>query len=535
MNSTTRNTFETFVSSMIAEYKDELDEKFVRDFMFSLDSEEKFCIPAEKLIEWKVFHYKRNMIQKMSFLSLKEDIDFCQNKSKSTGGRPSITYALTVDCFKRLCMIANNATGEKARSYYLVLEKLFKKYTEDEFNRQMDEKNKQIESLATELLSEQETTIKAQKSLINIQKKFTHRYKFPILGCVYILKDPDCKYNKHKIGFTKDINERLKSDRTMIPSIQVCGVFYTPHYELFEKVIKTKYIDRMELPSHEWVFASLEELTEGYKELNTACCFNSIEEKNLWRYNMDEPPDQVQIPKSDIKICITKKVIKKEPKNIPKYQNQLDKDLAGILPSRILRHEYRLKSKAAPENQRYCNGFCQTYQPIESFNYRSGSLMTICILCERMVDVAKTRINDGVTTAALICKDPSLLKIEEEEMLCRKCNIVKPKTEFPPKRRQCKTCRNSVRSKFGDKFDDKIEEEIDIIRNLSIDELRKKLDVYVKIELCKIISFLNIGRKYNDKKNDLVDKILSHFQINYNQPKCDIINCTLDSKQANVF
>ena len=55
---------------------------------------------------------------------------------------------------------------------------------------------------------------------------------------MYILRDHDYKYGKHKIGFSKDINTRLMYDRTMVPSIRVRGVFYTHHYELFEKVIK---------------------------------------------------------------------------------------------------------------------------------------------------------------------------------------------------------------------------------------------------------------------------------------------------------
>jgi phage anti-repressor protein len=496
---------------MITEYSSDLDEKFVRDFMFSLEAEEKFPIPAEKLLEWKVFKRKADMKKRILKLNGKEGEDFSEMKLKSTGGRPSVNITLTVDCFKRLCVMANNPTGEKVRSYYLILEKLFKKYTEEEFTRQMEVKDKQLVSLAEKIYEEQSVTIKAQKSLLNIQKKFTHRYKFPKLGCVYILKDPDCKYDKHKIGFSGDINQRLMSDRTMVPSIRVIGVFYTPHYELFEKVIKTRYADRMELPSHEWVFASEEELTEGYRELNKACCFNSTEEKNLWRYNMEEPPEKVCVTDPKIEITIKHQREKKEPKNIPKYQNHLEKDLAGILPSRVLRHGYRLKTKEAPENQRYCNGFCQVYQPVESFNYRSGSLMTICTLCERMVDVAKDRMKSGSVTASQICKDPSILKIEEDEMLCRKCNSVKNKSEFPPKRRQCKKCRQSVRSKLGDKFDENIEEEVSFLQSAGEDETRKKLEDYIKIELYKIATFTKVGRKYNDTKKTMVDKLFHHF------------------------
>lgn len=165
MNLETKNTFETFVSGMIATY----NEKFVRDFMFSLESEEKFCIPAEKLLEWKVFKLKADIKKRMLKLNCKGQ-DFSEMKLKSTGGRPSVKISLTVDCFKRLCVMANNKTGENVRSYYLVLEKLFKKYTKEEFTRQMEEKDKQLESLVTQLNDEQSNTIKAQKSLLNVQK-----------------------------------------------------------------------------------------------------------------------------------------------------------------------------------------------------------------------------------------------------------------------------------------------------------------------------------------------------------------------------
>ena len=137
MNSNTQNTFETFVSGMIAEYSDELDKKFVKDFMFSLESEEKFPIPAEKLLEWNVFNYKGAIKRKLEQLDYKEGIDFCASRQKSTGGRPSEKITLTVDCFKQVCMAASNKNGKKVRAYYLVLEKLFKKYTEEEFTRQI--------------------------------------------------------------------------------------------------------------------------------------------------------------------------------------------------------------------------------------------------------------------------------------------------------------------------------------------------------------------------------------------------------------
>ena len=195
-----------------------------------------------------------------------------------------------------------------------------------------------------------------------------------------------------------------------------------------------------------------------------------------------------------------------------KYQNKLEMDFSGILPSRLIRLDYTIKNNNAPKDERYCNGFCQSYQSIKSFNYRSESLMTICLICESMLDIAKNRIESGVTTAEIICKDPSILKIGENDMMCRKCNIVKSKTEFCPKKRQCKKCRNKVRSKYGEIFDEKVETEIEELTKLPTDKMIKKMDTYVKSELHKLVSFLKIGRKYNDNKQDLVKKLINHFK-----------------------
>jgi RNA polymerase-binding transcription factor DksA len=81
------------------------------------------------------------------------------------------------------------------------------------------------------------------------------------------------------------------------------------------------------------------------------------------------------------------------------------------------------------------------------------------------------------------------------EMVCRKCNLVKDKADFPEKKRQCNKCRQSVRSLFRDKFDDVIEDEIKKLSEMNVEDRTKKLEKYIRDELNKIAQFLNIGRK----------------------------------------
>jgi phage anti-repressor protein len=500
------------ISTLVAQYSDKISSQFVNEFMFSLESSEKICIPAEKLLDWKVFKNKQDIRKRLTKLYCILGVDFTETCLESTGGRPSKKITLTVDCFKQLCMMACNSEGKQVREYYLILEKLFKKYTEDEFKRQMDEKNAAIDTLKTNLTQEQKSSINIQKSLIAMQKKFTHRYKFDVRPCIYILEDPDCKYAKYKIGITKDMNDRLKTDRTMVPSIKVRAIFYTPFNELFEKCIKVRYREQLEQPSHEWVFEPLERLIETYKEIDRSCYFSSIIESNLWRYNMEDPPSEgCEDPEPISAPPVYRK--KRSPANIPKTQNTMDEELSHILPTRVLRHEYRLKTKEAPEGYRYCNGFCQVYQPTISFTMRSNYLLTLCTGCERMADVAKVRLETGTVTEEEIRGDPSILKIAEDEMVCRKCSKVLKKTDFPEKRRQCSKCRDANRSKHGAKFDDKVGSEVEILKTLSEGDVCLKLGTYVKTELQKIMTFVGVGRKYNDNKGSMIEKLRDHFHV----------------------
>jgi len=350
--------------------------------------------------------------------------------------------------------------------------------------------------LQIELKNEQKDVIKVKKSLKSIQTKFSQRHKFTGgESGVYILQNPDDKYEKFKIGLTTDINERLTTDRTMIPNLKVRLIMYTPHHEMFEKAIKYKYAEQLELPSHEWVFENLEKLIEGFREIDKAFGFNSRLETDLWRYNLEDPTPEHLILDS----------------NMPKEYNKLSDKLAGILPTSLIRCDYIIKNKNAPEGHRYCNAFCQTYKPTSDFVLRSSSHLTICNRCDLMADVAQIKILNGVLTEDEIRRDPSLLMLNDRERICRKCIKIKDINDFPEKKRQCKTCRNANRSKHGEKFDQIIQDEIAILKNLSDDTRSLKLDTYVKTELHKIAQYLELGRKYNDNKQSMINKIKKYY------------------------
>jgi len=400
-------------------------------------------------------------------------------------------------------------------------------------NIKLEEEKKILEEqkidIEKKLSDEQKIVIKTKLSLELNQKKFRHRYKFVEQGgCVYILKDPENPLNKFKIGFTDNINERLRSDRTMIPKIKVLFIMYTPFYELFEKNIKIRFEEHFQFQSHEWIildkFDNVDFIINGYKEIDKACGFNSKIEDNLWKYNLEEPPVSFQSEEVD-ESSDEKEESKEESKeelNVEQDAELFDKknlNFAGklslILPNYLLRYDYDKKNKEAGEGFRYCNGYCQGYQNIKLFTMKSLSPLTICMKCDSMIDIADIKITNGILTAEQIRRDPTLLEIKDNEQICRKCYKIKNKDEFPEKRRQCKTCRNGTRSKSGKNFDNIIDDEIRILNELSFENKVVKINKYVKDELQKIISYLKLGRKFSDTKQTMIDKILAHYRTTF--------------------
>jgi prophage antirepressor-like protein len=410
----------------------------------------------------------------------------------------------------------------------------------EEDSLKKDELNAKIEAekavLAQKLLKEQTAVIKTKKSLEISQKKFSHRHKFPEEhGCVYILKDPDNRYNKYKIGFTHDINKRLTSDRTMIPQIKVLFIMHTPYYKLFENIIKIKYEEKFEYQSHEWIIVDRFEnenfIINGLKDINRICEFKGKIEVELWRYNLEPPPAQPNQPVFHNLVFIddggdgeskdngtiqdaveTEISLEEDEKLFDKQHLSFAGKLSLILPTYLLRYAYDRKNEVASEGSRYCNAFCQMYQPLDFFPMKSLSPLTICIKCDSMIDIANIKILNGVLTAAEIRQNPKLLEIKDNEKICRKCNKIKNKDDFPEKRRQCKQCRNATRSQYGKDFENQLEKEVEILESLTKENRVSKIGIYVKDELQKIMQFLKIGRKFNDTKQTMAAKIIEHYE-----------------------
>jgi prophage antirepressor-like protein len=363
----------------------------------------------------------------------------------------------------------------------------------------LENKDQDIKTLQTDLLQEQKDVINTKKSLMKTQTKFSQRHKFTDSSCVYILQDPDCKYSKLKIGLTTDINQRLTSDRTMIPNIKVRYIMYNDHCELFEKAIKVRCKENLELPSHEWVFETLDNLIKIYNEIDKSNGFSSIIETDLWRYNLEPPPSE--------------EYKEPEPVNIPTYYGTPISKISNFLSGpQVLRGDYLIKNKNAPQGQRWCNGWCQCYKMVTDFAKRSASPMTICIYCENMLDVAIIKVKSGLLTEKEIRKDPCKILLEANQQICRKCETIKHTSDFDEKKRQCKQCRNKVRNKFKENFDDIVESEVKTLRSLGKYERDKRLDSnYNRDQLFMISSVCKTGRRESDTKKIILENLINYF------------------------
>jgi phage anti-repressor protein len=59
----------------------------------------------------------------IDFIGAKEGIDFYQKNSKSTGGRPTIEYDVTIDCAKELCLVQRTEKSKELRQWLISISK----------------------------------------------------------------------------------------------------------------------------------------------------------------------------------------------------------------------------------------------------------------------------------------------------------------------------------------------------------------------------------------------------------------------------
>ncbi|MFJ6034262.1 antA/AntB antirepressor family protein [Bacillus toyonensis] len=107
------NQLKVIANEMLPVYQNENGEKFVnaRELHDQLMSKQKFADWIKKRIENYAFT---------------ENEDFFISLGKSSGGRPSNEFILTMDTAKEIAMVENNEMGRAIRKYFIEVEKRFR-------------------------------------------------------------------------------------------------------------------------------------------------------------------------------------------------------------------------------------------------------------------------------------------------------------------------------------------------------------------------------------------------------------------------
>ena len=157
---------------------------------------------------------KRGLMRTLN-KSYKKDIDYILHKSKRKpgagkyGGNNATRIMLTPDCFKRLCMLTKSPRGEDVRSYFIELESLVVRYT-------------------------QQFVAGIEADDAQLRRNLRPRDPADSTGYVYVIKASEKMDGVYKIGRSKDLNKRLNEYQT--GRADTIEVIYKLHTEALNQV-----------------------------------------------------------------------------------------------------------------------------------------------------------------------------------------------------------------------------------------------------------------------------------------------------------
>ena len=186
----------------------------------------------------------------------------------------------------------------------------------------------------------------------------------------------------------------------------------------------------------------------------------------------------------------------------------------------LRKNECEAMNAQASEGQKYCNGLCQTYKPAQ--DVIEGRCM--CKICDKKLYLAKTLIESRKITIEQFKKDPSIIHPSESPdvgitRLCRKCEKDLPLNKFEEQRNECKKCKNEAdkqkRLSEAPKFIEEMERLKDDSKEL-LDHVRTAPFSIIK----EVATHYQVGRASTDRKDQVVAKIMAHFERQRNPFMC---------------
>lgn len=151
--------------------------------------------------------------ESFEFIGAIDGKDFCRKNGKSTGGRPTIEYEVTLDCAKELCLVQRNDKSKQLRRWLIQLS--------DQHDKGLAFTAAQIEALmdlskAMTLISIQKEVEKQHFNIYN-NKYSWYQYRATLLGygtndLIKAMQDVNKKHNTIKESLIKlDANELIRT------------------------------------------------------------------------------------------------------------------------------------------------------------------------------------------------------------------------------------------------------------------------------------------------------------------------------------
>lgn len=154
-----------FAQSKLANDYEWLDKTISMKLLTTCKSDDKFSISIDILVESKIDSHKHHAKKRLE-KKFRQDKDYIIIKNTD-----AMTYdsddekkvcpvhkynyesiMLTVDCFKIMCMTANNEMGQKVREYYLTLEEIYQQWIMNvEQTRKAEADQKQLNETSTSI------------------------------------------------------------------------------------------------------------------------------------------------------------------------------------------------------------------------------------------------------------------------------------------------------------------------------------------------------------------------------------------------
>jgi hypothetical protein len=191
------------------------------------------------------------------------------------------------------------------------------------------------------------------------------------------------------------------------------------------------------------------------------------------------------------------------------------------------------KNRNAPDEHRFCNGFCFDYLPRDRFS----GIHVICNDCRNRVHMAERMIERNLTTLETVRKNPLIIHQDTDGLQthkrCETCHQTKVVTDFEHGRCVCKSCRYL---KAAAQTKEKVQGYIHDIEKLRNDPPRLEafLNSIAKDCLILIVAHYQVGRKATDNKSTIVLNILQHFRRLGDPSRCSLCGGGIASRDETV-